>query len=272
MQADENLMQSIVAVARQAGDQILNIYRRDSGIEVQTKDDESPLTEADTLSHRHVIDSLQELTPELPVLSEESDDVPYKTRKHWSAYWLVDPLDGTKEFINRNDEFTVNIALVRDNEPVMGVVHAPALGITYFGIADQDAWRQRGQEEAVRIHGRAVATSGALGVVVSRSHGNEALEAMLEQLGQTFSGLERVNMGSSLKVCLLAEGKADLYPRLGPTSEWDTAAAHAILRASGGDIYTTDFQPLTYNTRKSLINPEFIAVGDRYYPWRQILT
>lgn len=271
MQAEDQLMQSIVDVAIHAGDEILNVYRRDTGIEVQSKEDDSPLTEADTRAHRCIVDSLHELTPELPILSEEADALPFKKRRKWQEYWLVDPLDGTKEFINRNDEFTVNIALIREGEPVMGVIHVPAKSLSYYGMAQEGAWYQRSGEEPLSIQGRSVATSGKLGVVASRSHGSEALEDLLKRLRETFSEIERVNMGSSLKICVLAEGGADLYPRLGPTSEWDTAAAHAILRASGGEIYTTGFQPLSYNSRESLINPEFFAVGDRYYPWRQIL-
>ncbi|MEX1199099.1 MAG: 3'(2'),5'-bisphosphate nucleotidase CysQ [Pseudohongiellaceae bacterium] len=259
-------------IAFQAGQAILEIYQRDSAIRVETKADDSPLTEADRRAHHVISGALQGLTPAIPVLSEESDEIPAAERRQWQTYWLVDPLDGTREFINRNGEFTVNIALVIKGEPVLGVVHVPVSGLTYTGLVGEGAWCYREGETPQSISVRPVSKDRALQVVGSRRHGAEALEVMLEKLRGHFDDVELVSMGSSLKICRIAEGEADLYPRLGPTSEWDTAAAHAVLRAAGGDIVTASFEPLRYNSKDSVLNPHFIAVGDVDYPWQSLLA
>jgi len=260
-------------VAFQAGQAILEIYRRGAGqVTVETKADDSPLTEADRRAHHVIKGALEGLTPAIPVLSEESEAVPFAERGRWPTYWLVDPLDGTKEFISRNGEFTVNIALIVEGEPVLGVVHVPVSGTTYTGLAGEGAWCYREGEVPRSIATRPLSGRPALRVVGSRRHGAEALEEMLESLRGEFDDVQLVNMGSSLKICLLAEGEADLYPRLGPTSEWDTAAAHAILRAAGGEIVTRDFQALQYNRKDTLLNPHFIAMGDPDYPWQSLLA
>ncbi len=259
------LAADVSAVADRAGRAILQIY--DEGFGVALKADHSPLTEADLASHRIIRDALAELTPAIPLLSEESAEVDYAIRARWREYWLVDPLDGTKEFVNRNGEFTVNIALIRDHEPVMGVVHVPVQGVTYIGVAGQGAHRRdrEGREEAIRVR---LPCNEPVRVVGSRSHANPRLQSYLQALGP----FELITMGSSLKFCLIAEGKADLYPRLGPTSEWDTAAAHAVVLAAGGHIVALDGRPLQYNRKESYLNPEFVAYADPSRNWQQLFT
>jgi 3'(2'), 5'-bisphosphate nucleotidase len=250
----EHLRNNACLIAREAGARILAIY--EEVFEVQEKDDRSPLTEADLAAHRHILGALKELTPELPVLSEESDQIPWSVRAGWSTYWLVDPLDGTREFVKHNGEFTVNIALIHDQVPVLGVVHAPALGLCYRAARGLGAERseQGGEPTPIRISRRRKRPV----VAGSRSHGSERMGAFLERLGDH----EFLPMGSSLKLCLVAEGRADIYPRLGPTSEWDTAAAQCIVTEAGGQVLDLQGQPLRCNTGESLLNPEFIVVGD----------
>lgn len=262
------LLQSINNIAIEAAAKILAVYRRPGVVEVSSKADQSPLTEADLQAHRVIVDALTKLTPDIPVLSEESADVPFAVRQHWQRYWLVDPLDGTKEFISRNGEFTVNIALVSGGKPVLGVVHVPVTGISYLGMCAQDslAWRSESGKDwqPIRVSMIAAPQSPAvagLRVVASRRHGEEALATFLSVVKEGYDQIHLVNMGSSLKICLIAEGSADVYPRLAPTSEWDTAAAHAVLLAAGGDILQANLQRLCYNTKESLLNPVFIAVG-----------
>lgn len=255
-----SLAEAIAEIAVDAGKAILEIYQQD--FEVVQKEDRSPLTQADLASHRIICAALEQLTPDIPVLSEESSEIDFETRSGWSRYWLVDPLDGTKEFVNRNGEFTVNIAFIVDHEPVLGVVHVPVTGVTYAGIAGTGAtrWSQGG---AAREIGIRVPCADPVVVVGSRSHANPGLLAFLDRIGD----YELVSMGSSLKFCLLAEGRADFYPRLGPTSEWDTAAAHAVVLAAGGKIITLDGKPLRYNTKKTLLNPEFLVIADDSRDW-----
>ncbi|MEJ8567054.1 3'(2'),5'-bisphosphate nucleotidase CysQ [Elongatibacter sediminis] len=245
----------IAAIAQRAGAAILEVYHRD--FEVTHKEDTSPLTEADLASHRLIRDELAALTPDIPLLSEESAEIDFETRSAWNEYWLVDPLDGTKEFVNRNGEFTVNIALIRRHEPVLGVVFVPVTGVTYIGEPGRGAWRYAEGESPQGIAVRQPCPSPAV-VVGSRSHANPLLEKHLSGLG----GHELVSMGSSLKFCRVAEGEADFYPRLGPTSEWDTAAAHAVVTGAGGAVVTLNGEPLRYNLEDSLLNPEFLVIAD----------
>jgi 3'(2'), 5'-bisphosphate nucleotidase len=217
-------------------------------------------------SHRTIVSRLRELTPELPVLSEEAADIPYAERAAWHSYWLIDPLDGTKEFIKRNGEFTVNIALVRDGVPVLGVVHVPVSGVTYAACEGQGALKEVPGEGEKRIRVRKLG-DGPAAVVGSRSHRGDSLKAFLDKLGE----YEIVSMGSSLKICLVAEGAADVYPRLGPTSEWDTAAAHCVVEQAGGSLTDLEMQPLRYNTKESLLNPHFLVFGDDSRDWSQYL-
>ncbi len=268
------LLAAVTGIAKRAGEEILNVYHRSGDIASQAKGDDSPLTEADTRANALIARELQRLTPAIPLLSEESTLPPYALRQNWSEYWLIDPLDGTKEFINRNDEFTVNIALVRDGVPVLGVVHAPALAMTWTGLLGSGAWKQEGEgslRAIVTASMPAESRSGKIRVVASRRHGGEALQSMLDTLTQQFSEVALVNMGSSLKICILAEGGADLYPRLAPTSEWDTAAAQAVLCAAGGKVCRTDFSALRYNSKDDILNPSFLAMGDAAYDWPRLL-
>lgn len=249
------------AISRKAGAAILAIYTaEDFGVE--HKADDSPLTRADLTSHRCITDSLKELTPEIPVLSEESAAIPWSVRQQWQRYWLVDPLDGTKEFIKRNGEFTVNIALVENGVPVLGMVYVPVKDVLYGGCLNTGAWKvENGVRKAIAT---CPVTAGqkSLRVVASRSHRGEELDQWLQRVRRHFPDLELVSMGSSLKICLVAEGAADIYPRLALTSEWDTAAAQAVLEAAGGVLVDTGFREYRYNTKENILNPYFFAIGD----------
>lgn len=261
---------ALLDIVRAAGEEILAVYRG-SDFAVRSKADDSPLTEADLRAHRVIARRLKALFPALPILSEESTPPPFAERQGWRRYWLVDPLDGTKEFIERNGEFTVNIALVENGAPVLGVVGVPAQGVVFVGDC------RGGKTRAYRldVRGRTVLRTkpmrgDAIRVVASRRHGGERLAAYLETIGGRFR-VSKVSVGSSLKLCILAEGGADLYPRLGPTSEWDIAAAHAVLRAAGGDLMRCDGGAIVYNAKESLLNPHFLAFADATFPWREHL-
>lgn len=244
----------VIAIARQAGAAIMEVYR--SGDTGQTsKADDSPLTLADLAAHRIIVAELTRLTPDIPVLSEEDADIPYAVRSQWRRFWLVDPLDGTKEFIKRNGEFTVNIALIENGEPVLGVVYAPVLDVCYYGARSAGAHIRRGAAAALPIAAKPHAQGEPLKVVASRSHADERTTALLQSLGDH----QCISMGSSLKLCLVAEGAAHFYPRLGPTMEWDTAAAHAVVDAAGGMVCDMAGVSLRYN-KADLHNPEFLVL------------
>jgi 3'(2'), 5'-bisphosphate nucleotidase len=265
----EELVAGLVDLTEAAGAAILEVYETD--FDVETKTDESPLTQADLASHRTIESGLARLTPDIPLFSEESDLPPFEVRRQWERYWLVDPLDGTKEFVNRNGEFTVNIALIEDGKPVLGIVGVPVRQHIYVGVREQGAYRlsrAEGEPDRIELNGRSRDDDAPLVVVASRSHGGERLEQYLLALEETFGTVSRTPVGSSLKLCILAEGAADLYPRLGPTSEWDIAAAHAVLAAAGGEVWAVDGSPLAYNSKESVLNPEFFAAADGEYPWR----
>ncbi|MEM9058115.1 MAG: 3'(2'),5'-bisphosphate nucleotidase CysQ [Pseudomonadota bacterium] len=254
----------VLDIARDAGKAILEIYEQD--FDVEHKADDSPLTAADLAAHKKIVAGLAALEPALPVLSEESAQQPFAERAHWQRYWLVDPLDGTKEFIKRNGEFTVNIALIDNHEPVLGVVHVPVLNTDYYGARGVGAFRQKDDDEPAAIR----VASGDVGmprVVGSRSHRGASLDAYLERLGEH----EMVPMGSSLKFCVVAEGKADVYPRLGPTSEWDTAAAHAVVDCAGGKVLAVSGEPLRYNAKEDILNPHFVVIGNGSRDWMALL-
>ena len=256
----ERLLRAVGAIARDAGGAVMEVYG--TAFEVELKDDRSPLTKADRASHGIIRNRLAQLSPALPMLSEESSEDEVRERLTWQRYWLVDPLDGTKEFVKRNGEFTINIALIEKHRAVLGVVLAPALGLEYYGALGLGAWKREGtgQTHAIEVS-RVAGTS--VRVVGSRSHPSAALAAYLDRLGAH----ELKPMGSSLKICLVAEGQADIYPRLGPTSEWDTAAAQAILESAGGCMIDIAGDALRYNTKKELINPHFLAFGDLKRDW-----
>ena len=257
-------LEKLVSIAEAAGRAILEIYQKD--FDVQHKDDQSPLTEADLAAHRLIVAELEKLQPKLPVLSEESASIDFEERRRWLRYWLVDPLDGTREFVKRNGEFTVNIALIESGQARCGVVHVPVHGITYFGCAGEGAFRRNsdGSTETISV---AQQRKHPLRIAGSRSHAGDSLQRFLNKVGPH----EIVSMGSSLKLCLVAEGHADIYPRLGPTSEWDTAAAQAVVEAAGGKVTGLDMKPLKYNTKDSLLNPHFLVFGDDREDWSSYL-
>ncbi len=261
--------QQLVDLAHKAGLAILEVYETD--FEVMGKADDSPLTQADLAAHRVLVAGLAELTPHIPVLSEEEKAPEFAVRQSWERYWIIDPLDGTKEFVNRNGEFTVNVALIDGHKAVLGVVGVPVQDRIFFGDVNAGVATLYADGKEHALQGRKVqsqiAQHSSVTAVASRSHGGERLEAYLDAVAAEFGGLERKPMGSSLKLCTLAEGEADLYPRLGPTSEWDIAAADAVLAAAGGVVLTFDGKPLQYNTKDSLLNPEFLALGDASFDW-----
>ncbi|SEP86550.1 3'(2'), 5'-bisphosphate nucleotidase [Ectothiorhodospira magna] len=257
----EYLLNNACRIAREAGDRIMTIYGE--AFQVSHKADRTPLTAADMAAHRHIVAGLQELNPCFPVLSEESDRIPFSERARWQTYWLVDPLDGTREFIKRNGEFTVNIALIHDHEPVLGVVSAPALDRLYRAAQGLGAYchaPMAAQGTRIQVN----PDRGTAPIIVgSRAHGTERLQQFLKRVGNH----ELISMGSSLKFCLVAEGKADLYPRFGPTSEWDTAAAQCVVQEAGGVVTDLELRPLRYNTREGLLNPEFLVSADPSRGW-----
>lgn len=259
------LESAIIEIVRRAGSAILAVYESgDFG--TTTKQDDSPLTVADLAAHRLIAAELAALTPEIPVLSEESAARPFAERGRWPCYWLVDPLDGTREFLARNGEFTVNVALIVGHDPVLGVVGVPARGVIYSGIPGRGATRISGTASPTAI--RVTAASASVRVVGSRSHRGDSLDGFLARVGPH----TLVPTGSALKFCIVAEGGADVYPRLGPTSEWDTAAAQAVLVAAGGAVVMLDGQPLRYNTKAQLLNPFFVAYGDASRNWVAFLS
>lgn len=243
--------QPVIAIAENAGNAIMEIYQMKHA-QIGLKTDQSPLTLADTAANKIIENGLKRLTPEWPILSEESTIPDYKERQGWQYYWLVDPLDGTKEFISKNGEFTVNIALIEYGQPILGVVFAPAIDQCYFASKGEGAFLKT-KDQTRAIQSRKELSSPPV-IAVSRSHIDKETQALLNKI----QAPQVLNMGSSLKLCLVAEGRVDCYPRLAPTMEWDTAAAHAILNEAGGCIIDTHGNPLFYN-KECLINPNFIA-------------
>ncbi|WP_345972469.1 3'(2'),5'-bisphosphate nucleotidase CysQ [Sulfurimonas diazotrophicus] len=250
-------LDAVVAIAQKAGDAIMDVYEKDFGVEY--KDDKSPLTEADTLSNEIICSALTALYPQIPLMSEENKEVPFEERKGWEYYWCIDPIDGTKEFIKKNGEFTVNIALIHKDSPVLGVVYAPALGDMYKAKKGEGAFKN-GQSLPLK---RNLTPEMYLNVVASKSHLSEETQAFIDALAKTTEEIHQVSKGSSLKLCMVAEGEADVYPRLAPTMEWDTAAADAVVRESGKMTY--QYQPdsevevpMVYN-KENLLNPWFVV-------------
>ncbi|WBM70225.1 3'(2'),5'-bisphosphate nucleotidase CysQ [Buttiauxella sp. WJP83] len=241
------MLEKICQLAREAGAAIMDVYQGVKPLEATKKLDDSPVTAADIAAHTIILKGLQALTPDIPVLSEE-DPQTWETRQHWQRYWLVDPLDGTKEFLKRNGEFTVNIALIEHGKAVLGVVYAPVLNVMY-SAAEGKAWKE---ENGTRnqIH---VRDARPPLVVISRSHGDDELKEYLHQLGEH----QTTSIGSSLKFCLVAEGQAQLYPRFGPTNIWDTAAGHAVASAAGAHVHDWQGKSLDYTPRESFLNPGF---------------
>ena len=254
------LREDVLAIAQEASAAILEVYEGE--FDVAHKADASPLTAADLAAHRCIVAGLSRLTPEIPVLSEESaHTVALEQRRGWPRLWLVDPLDGTREFVKRNGEFTVNIALIELGAPVFGVIQAPVTGVLWHGVPRHGAFRRDASgEHPVRV--RRPATP-PLRVAASRSHLDPRTQALMGRIG----GVETIGLGSSLKFCRIAEGGMDVYPRFGPTSEWDTGAGQAILEAAGGAVLDPQGRPFRYNQRDTLLNGDFIALGDTSLPW-----
>ena len=257
------ILGKVSELAIAAGDAIMAVYNSGE-LGVEYKEDDSPLTLADQHSHDVLETGLAELDLG-PILSEEGADIAWSERKTWSQYWLIDPLDGTKEFVKRNGEFTVNVALIREGKPVLGVVYAPAIGVLYYGALGLGAFKKEAGREGISIQPRPVPLDGEEWIIAgSRSHQSEDFKEFV----QNFQKCDLVSMGSSLKLCLVAEGKADLYPRLGLTSEWDTAAAQAVVEAAGGSVLNWETkEPLQYNTKESLLNPFFIVCSEPSSTW-----
>lgn len=260
----EQWLPEICDLADAAGQCIMEVYTGEYYIE--HKENNTPVTDADYAAHHAILDGLARLTPDLPALSEESEDIPFEQRAQWNTYWLVDPLDGTREFIKRNGEFTVNIALIHQHEAILGVIHCPVSGVTYYASRGRGAWRldRGGTPQPIQVQSHATLP---LRVASSRSYNCESIRPFLNRIGE----FQLLNIGSSLKSCLVAEGKADIYPRFGPTCEWDTAAAQCIVEEAGGRIVDVQMQPLRYNTKPSLLNPHFLAIGDVTHDWRRFL-
>lgn len=305
IQYSENLLNAVILLAKDAGDAILQVYNTD--FDVTKKSDASPLTLADLSANSVIIKGLEALTPDIPILSEETSLADFSVRSLWPSYWLIDPLDGTREFVKRNGEFTVNIALIQGNTPVLGVVYAPASEALFYAMQDFGAFKQATFKDgtyqkpmnthestdtniskntsvcgkplsmlAERISTKPL-NLNQLVIAGSRSHVDENMQRFIKQLSnQLNTQPELISMGSSLKICMVAEGIADVYPRLGLTSEWDTAAAHCILKEAGGEIVDTTGQALRYNTKDNILNPHFFAIGEHdsidWHPWWQYLN
>ena len=255
-------MLKILKIAKQAGEEIIKIYSSNSfGIEY--KKDESPLTRADKISNEIILTNLREIYPEVPILSEEEKNIPYTARKNWDYYWLIDPLDGTKDFIKRNGEFTVNIALVHKDRPIFGVVYAPVLDVFYYAIEVKGAFKQNKkrilEKLPIEINNEFAKDSNKITIVASRSHMSDETNQYINKIKEKHNEVEVTSIGSSLKLCMVAEGKADVYPRFGPTMEWDTAASQVIVEQSGGRVINAKTRkPLKYN-KENLLNPWFIV-------------
>lgn len=255
----ENIdIQKINSIAKKAGDEIMKIYQQD--FDVDYKKDNSPLTKADIHSNEVIIKNLENLYPDIPVLSEENNEIPYKTRKNWEYFWLIDPLDGTKEFVKENGKFTVNIALIYKNTPILGVIYAPALNLLYYAQKDRGAFKQEENKIPQRLPIYHHTLNDNLKAIVSKSHYNQKTREFVNNLKNQYKKIEFISIGSSLKFCLIAEGKADIYPRLAPTMEWDVAAGQVIIEQSGGRVVNFNNKtPLNYN-KENLFSPWFIGL------------
>ena len=255
---DQKYIKKLINISKNAGDTIMDIYETE--FDVNFKSDQSPLTKADILSNKIICQSLRKITPDIPILSEESSDIPYNERSKWNQYWLVDPLDGTKEFINKNGEFTTNIAFMKNNRPIFGMIYAPVLDEIYWGSIENGSFMLKGNKfkdiEQIKVNNK---SRGSLKIVKSRSHPSEDLNNLMKKL----DSYELIEIGSSLKFCLVAKGDADCYPRFGPTSEWDTAAGEAIVLSAGGRVIDLENQPIKYNKGSSFINPSFIVANNK---------
>lgn len=259
------LLPDIHRIAKEAGEIIMEVYK--NGFDIETKADNSPVTTADLAANDHIERELKKLFLVFPLLSEESEKIPFLERAARDTYWLVDPLDGTKEFIKHSDNFTVNIALIHKNKSVLGAVYAPALEVSYIAAKGSGSYKESISKALHKIQVREITTPAIF--ACSSSHPGKILSAFLDNYEAEHGDYEIISMGSSLKMCMVAEGSADLYPRLWPTSEWDTAAAHCIVDEAGGKLVQTDLSPLLYNTKDSLLNPYFLTIGNNNIDWSQ---
>jgi 3'(2'), 5'-bisphosphate nucleotidase len=263
----KNLLNDVRQIAYDAGQEIMAVYASND-FDIAHKEDKTPLTRADIAAHNSIVAGLQQLTPQLPILSEESSHIDFSQRSQWQRYWLVDPLDGTREFIKRNGEFTVNIALINKHKPILGVIYVPVTQDCYYAAVGVGAFKMENNAQPLTISVRHQ-VQNQLTIAGSRSHAGKKLQQFADGFDMK---VEVVSVGSSLKSCLVAEGKADVYPRFGPTSEWDTAAAQCIVEQAGGKLTDMQLQPLRYNTKSSLLNPYFIVFGDKTRNWSQHLA
>lgn len=253
----EKLLPRVIQIAFAAGEAILRVYQHKL-YQIQTKDDASPVTQADILAHHIIQEALTKLTPDIPIISEEGRAPAFQQRKQWPLFWLVDPLDGTKEFIAKTDDFSVNIALIQNHEPILGVIISPCRRVAYFASQGAGAFFQDEKGVVKALVTRKWFEKDALSITVSRRHTSERIAKLMDSIGE-YSILA---MGSSLKFCAIAEQRADLYPRFGPTNEWDTAAGHCILSEAGGAVVDLQGLALRYNTKEDMLNPAFLATGD----------
>lgn len=260
-----SLLNDVVSLAKQAGNQVLNIYQSDLAVEYKT--DKSPITFADLASHDCICQGLRHLTPDFPIISEESAAISFRKRRSWEKYWLIDPLDGTKEFLDKNGEFTINIALIEQHRPRLGVIFVPSRNICYFASKKLGAYKQIGEAPPTVILSRAWKEEQPITAVVSRRHGKKEIKKFLAQ----FSNLNLLCCGSALKFCWLAEGLVDIYPRFSPSFEWDTAAGQCILEEAGGLVIDNTGRELQYNMSSSLKIAGFLAVADKRCHWLHYL-
>lgn len=261
------MIHNLVRVAQLAGQEILKEYHKEVPSGIDWKADNSPLTIADKLSHQVIARELNRLYPEIPLLSEEGANIQYQERKKWDRFFCVDPVDGTKEFIKKTGHFTVNIALIEKSSPVLGVIYVPAQNLIYYSEKNRGAFRQHGDESPAQIKAdREFSDTAGLSVVASRDHAGPRVQ----KLFKAFPDAQTLSIGSSLKFCLVAEGKANLYYRDVPTYEWDTAAAQAIVEEAGGLVLIENGTPLTYN-KENLLNPSLITVGNGGVKWIEII-
>ncbi|OSP13127.1 3'(2'),5'-bisphosphate nucleotidase [Vibrio alginolyticus] len=263
-----HLLPQVIEIARSAGQMILEIYEKKQ-YEAYTKSDETPVTSADIAAHKFITERLSDLTPDIPVLSEEDADISLEQRAQWERYWLVDPLDGTQEFITRSGDFATIIALVDNNRPTMGVVYGPVSGVTYYAYNGKGAWKIPDMSDSVKIHThKHEQPEQSIAIAISR---RQDINRITNRMSSAWN-YDLIPLGSAaLKACLVAEGAVDCYLRLGPTGEWDTAATQCIVEEAGGRILSTQLEPLSYNERETLENPNFIVLGDADLPWNEIL-
>ncbi len=257
------LLPDVKRIAIEAGEKIMEIFNRD--FKVDYKEDKSPVTEADLAANTHIIAALSQLAGDFPILTEEETALPFEERASWDTYWLVDPLDGTKEFVKRRDGFTVNIALIHHHQSILGVIYAPVFDVSYYACQGLGAYKDSQKQQGEKINVRSLPDIPTL--TISRSHAEGDLLTFIEAVGEH----DIIRTGSSLKMCYVAEGIADIYPRLWWTSEWDTGAAHCIVNEAGGRLVKIDMSPLLYNTKDSLLNPFFFAIGGNEHDWTQYL-